>query len=74
MNDSTKYGRITSSVKEFPENEPIFLLRAQDEFASAAVCFYAETLRKAGYDPAVVTEILDFASMMEEWPTKKRPD
>jgi len=74
MNDPNKYGRITTSEKEIPENEPVFLLRAQDMFASGAVQFYADTLEDLGYAPEVVKEIRDFADVMEAWPVKKRPD
>lgn len=42
-----KYGRITSELREFPSEEPYFLIRGKDVLAPAAVESYANLLRAA---------------------------
>ena len=74
MTNSTKYGRITSSEKEIPEDEPVFLLRAQDEFAADVVRYYASRVAVKATGHPIVNEIREFASLMDAWPVKKRPD
>ena len=53
-------------------NEPVFLLRAQDELAARAVEFYAGLC--AVEAPEVCQRALDHAKLMRAWPTKKLPD
>lgn len=43
----TKYGRLVSERKHFPEDEPIFVLRGKDLLAPAAIEGYANLLRAA---------------------------
>lgn len=69
----TKYGKITVEGKKIPEGEPLFLLRAQDQLASAAVRFYA-TLVAATGDSTGAREIMKSADAMDRWPKKKYPD
>lgn len=52
MNQRSKYGRITAEFKNIPEEEPVFLLRAQDILAPAAVETYANLLRAAAQGTA----------------------
>jgi hypothetical protein len=42
---NSKYGRIVAEYKEFGEDEPVFLLRAQDLLAPNAVEAYANLVR-----------------------------
>ena len=74
MSNSSKYGRITTSIKEIPEDEPIFLLRAQDPFASDAIEYYARLRLDAGADEEVVIAIEEVAETMRSWSFKKNPD
>lgn len=82
-----KYGKITSSFKQFPEEEPIFLLRSQDILAPAAVENYAQLLRAAAQGAEDVSvhrrlldaarECSDFAAQMIAWQAEngaKLPD
>ena len=63
-----KYGRVTSEFKEFGEEEPLFVLRAQDRLAPLAVDVYAALLRAAGLDnQADDVEIV--ATEMQTWQT-----
>ena len=74
MVNSTKYGRVTSSEKAISEDEPVFLLRGQDEFAAATVIFYTNLLLENGYREDYISPILEQAEQMRRWPVKKRPD
>jgi len=58
---------------EFPEEEPVFLLRAQDKFAADTVRYWAE-LGAAETDPATRAEARRKADEMDAWPHKKVPD
>ena len=40
-----KYGFITAQKATFPEDEPLFLLRAKDKLAPRAVRYYAQICR-----------------------------
>lgn len=67
------YNRIQDPAGKIPENEPVFLLRAQDECAAMAVHFYAWLCRQKGaFEVASAAD--DHARAMREWPTKKVPD
>jgi hypothetical protein len=69
-----KYGKVTLEKKpDAPEDEPCFVLRAQDELAADAVRAYADSVEdEIGKDQADV--IRKRADEMEAWPTKKLPD
>lgn len=73
MGAEAKYGRITTERKAIPEDEPVFLLRAQDALASPAVRVYA-ALRRAAGDDEGAEQCEAVARLMEAWPVKKRPD
>lgn len=68
-----KYGRVSTELKDIPENEPVFILRAQDKLAPTAVRLYA-TLRGAMGNAEAAKNIMDFAELMDAWPKKKWPD
>lgn len=55
-------------------DEPIFVLRAQDVLAPAHVRAWAENAKIAGAPPEKIAEALRCADLMEQWPTRKRPD
>ncbi len=57
----------------FPPDEPLFLLRGQDELAPDTVRFYADLVdaRDAILDP---DHILAFADRMRAWTPRKLPD
>jgi hypothetical protein len=42
-----KYGRVTAELKNLPEDEPVFILRAKDALAPIAVELYASLLEAA---------------------------
>lgn len=47
MGYDLKYGRVTTERGSIPDDEPVFLLRAQDSFAVEAIIHYLG--RCAGY-------------------------
>lgn len=66
--------RIQDSAGLIPEDEPVFLLRAQDRVASAAVRHWAKLNKRAGGD-SMLTELAEqLADDMDAWPKKKRAD
>ncbi len=40
--------RIIDKAKKIPEDEPVFLLRAQDKYAPSTLRFYAKLLEEDG--------------------------
>ena len=68
------YNRIQDPDGKIPEDEPVFLLRAQDRHASFAVRAWARAVEEDGGDPAIVKAARDHAEAMDEWSVKKRPD
>lgn len=68
-----KYGQVKVEKKSIPDDEPVFLLRAQDSLASQAVRHYAELRRRHG-DEEGAAHCEAVARMMEAWPDKKMPD
>lgn len=73
MTNASKYGRVTTEKKAIPEDEPVFVLRAQDILAADTLGFYAEQLRKAGKEKQG-REVLAIAKKFRAWPRKKMPD
>lgn len=67
------YNRIQDPAGKIPADEPVFLLRAQDQLACMAVAYYASLC-----DQAQATEVAAkawaHADLMAAWPTKKTPD
>jgi hypothetical protein len=67
------YDRIQGPAGKIPDDEPMFLLRGQDECAAEAVHYYAWLCRQKGaFEVAAAAD--DHARAMQEWPTKKVPD
>jgi hypothetical protein len=73
MAKERKYGNVTVENKSIPEDEPVFLFRAQDELASAALRYYA-ALRSADGDTEGARRVMFSANDFDRWPKKKRPD
>ena len=68
-----KYGKITTERGTIPDDEPVFLLRAQDKLASPTVRMYA-AMRRASGDEEGAENCEAVARLMEAWPVKKQPD
>lgn len=57
-----------------PDDEPVFVLRAQDILASIAVMQYADLYQAATGDFHHSSEIRAFAQVMTTWSPRKLPD
>lgn len=70
------YNRIQDPVGLIPADEPVFLLRGQDEVAVAAVSYYMGRLRQCGYDDGhpLLEAVKRQHAAMQAWPVKKLPD
>lgn len=64
---SEKYGKITASGKEFAPDEPVFLLRATDPFATNTVIEYARRCEREGCERSHVDAAFDHAMRIAEW-------
>jgi hypothetical protein len=69
---ATKHNSV--SLEKANDNEPIFVLRAQDRLAADAVRHWAERAEQEGATPAKVAEAREIADAMERWPSRKLPD
>ncbi|MCG7932122.1 MAG: hypothetical protein N0E44_18990 [Candidatus Thiodiazotropha lotti] len=72
------YNRIQDPDRKIPDDEPVFLLRAQDKYAAEVVRFYATVICQ---DPDATDEALNisatafsWADRMDGWVKKKSPD
>ena len=67
------YNRVQDPAGLIPEDEPVFLLRGQDQLACLAVAFYAE-LCEQHQAPEIAAKARSHAARMAAWPKKKVPD
>lgn len=68
------YARIQDPEKQIPEDEPVFLLRAQDKVAAATVLAWAELNDAAGGDDQLSKIAREHAFEMRRWTPKKVAD
>jgi hypothetical protein len=69
---ATKHNSI--SLSKAQDDEPIFVLRAQDRLAPDLVRGWAAQAERAGCPAAKVQEARAVAEAMERWPARKLPD
>lgn len=69
------YDRIQDPAGLIPADEPVFLLRGQDQFAAETLRYYAHLVSHSrSYDPGIVVATKAQADRMDAWPKKKSPD
>lgn len=72
------YNRIQDPLGKIGEDEPVFLVRAQDRTASACVRSYAQKLLDEGGDAEIAALCFTHAMKMDAWREKhgggKMPD
>lgn len=68
------YGRIQDPSGLIPDDEPVFLLRAQDIIAPDLVAAWAKLAAQNGVSHEMCSLALSHADRMREWPKKKTPD
>ncbi|MEP6916185.1 MAG: hypothetical protein ABJC89_11090 [Acidobacteriota bacterium] len=69
---ATKHNSIV--LNNAGDDEPIFVLRAQDQLAADVVRQWADAAERAGCAHEKVVEARAVADVMEAWPTRKLPD
>ena len=71
------YNRIQDPAGLIPENEPVFLLRAQDKHAPEVVAFWASLVHREGGDGEIANMAMRQSRAMKDWQHahgKKVPD
>ena len=68
------YNRIQDPAGLIPEDEPVFLLRAQDHIAAKVVRYWAGLNASKGGDRNLSDLALQLADRMDKWPEKKPAD
>lgn len=58
--------------ERIPEDEPVFLLRAQDPFATRVVEYWVFLTAAAGGDHDMLESVMRWVEVMEAWPLRKR--
>jgi hypothetical protein len=72
MAHDAKYGRVTTEKKDIPDDEPVFLIRAQDEGAVSAINGYAEVAYSVGASDAFVEWVRTIADEIRDWQEEHR--
>jgi hypothetical protein len=67
MAQENKYGKITTERGSIPEDEPVFLLRAQDVAALPTLGDYLENCRAAGASQAHMDGISSAIHRFHDW-------
>lgn len=68
------YNRIQDPAGLIPDDEPVFLLRAQDKMASTVVRHWADCNTLNGGDLELSRLARAHADLMDAWPKKKAAD
>lgn len=68
------YNRIQDPEEKIPEEEPVFLIRAQDQVGFRAVQAWAHLNQLYGGSQEMTDAAYEQARKMEEWPKKKVAD
>lgn len=64
----------STTLAKAADDEPIFVLRANDALAETTVRHWAAVAVVRGVDGQKIKEALDVADAMRDWPRKKLPD
>lgn len=64
----------TSCLSKARDDEPIFILRAQDILAPIVVKYWATLASDAGVSGNKCRGAWDLANAMKQWPDRKLPD
>lgn len=65
---------VSGCFAKAADDEPLFVLRAQDKCAPQHVRDWADHAELRGCSPEKVAEARALADQMEAWPTRKYPD
>lgn len=67
MADDMKYGEITTSLKQIPHGEPVFILRARDMAAVPMLESYGRKCARLGAGPAHLESLRLVIARFREW-------
>ena len=68
------YNRIQDPENKIPEDEPVFLLRAQDQVAAEVVRYWAYLHKHKGGADDIAMLAIEQSRLMDEWPKHKSAD
>lgn len=68
------YKSTCKTLAKVADDEPIFVLRAQDELAPQVISFWASLAYNKGVNHKKVMEADHCATKMKEWKNRKLPD
>lgn len=74
MRKYEEIGQPDSTLNKCDPVEPIFILRAQDNLADAAVMEWIRQAEEAGVNPEKIEHARLMADLIKRWPTRKIPD
>lgn len=67
MAAENKYGQVTTSQGEIPEDEPVFLFRARDALLPKVLNYYEHICREHGAPGSHIAAINDRAKEITSW-------
>jgi hypothetical protein len=65
---------LNAKDKGIPKDEPVFLLRAQDELFVPMLTLYAEFSAARGCDPKLTQSVIAHRELARMWPYRKKAD
>jgi len=68
------YDRIQDPAGLIPTDEPVFLIRGQDQYCISTLLHYRDLVLKDGGDMKIVHAINDHLQLVANWPRRKAPD
>ncbi len=73
MGYDRKYGKVTIERGTIGEDEPVFVIRAADVSAPAAIRAYAFEAQRHGADASLTTPVFERAEQVRAW-QRQHPD
>lgn len=69
------YNRIQDPEGKIPDDEPVFLLRAQDELCVATILYYIRCrMDRYGTEDEIAEKLIGFIHQVQDWKPKKKAD
>ena len=74
MGFDLKYGKVTLEKKVIPDEEPVFVFRAQDALATGVIAHYLGLLIQQSAPGNMIDLVRQQFENFVLWPKKKMPD
>jgi hypothetical protein len=68
------YAHIQDPSGKIPEDEPVFLLRAQDKYFDKMLRYYRNLVEQDMGDKKILDAVTTHIKLGQDWPVKKYPD